>query len=167
MIINEELLAKFDRIQDLPISEEIIGAYMEGGVSESESIQLSPIINSSPEVSSMISDIEHYSFELEGIPLLPPQELDIYDINVDLPSLNNAEIISKQSGSISEFGNVNTLSDTIISSPFDSNAPSVDLTATKSCSFSPASDSSMENEYSLESSIDSDSELCDIGNNGF
>ncbi len=35
-MIDKELLAKFDRIQDLPISEEMLGAYLEGNLQESE-----------------------------------------------------------------------------------------------------------------------------------
>ena len=31
-MINEELLSKLDRIEDLPVSEEMLGAYMEGNL---------------------------------------------------------------------------------------------------------------------------------------
>ena len=37
-MIDEELLNKFDRIQDLPVSEEMLGAYMEGNTSDDESL---------------------------------------------------------------------------------------------------------------------------------
>ncbi len=36
-MIDEELLNKFDRIQDLPVSEEILGAYLEGNLGPYES----------------------------------------------------------------------------------------------------------------------------------
>lgn len=40
-MISDELLSKFDRIQDLPISEELLGAYIEGNLNESETISIS------------------------------------------------------------------------------------------------------------------------------
>ncbi|MDE5905652.1 hypothetical protein, partial [Duncaniella sp.] len=35
-MIDEELLSKFNRIEDLPVSEEMLGAYMEGNLHGSE-----------------------------------------------------------------------------------------------------------------------------------
>lgn len=35
-MIDDELLAKFDRIQDLPVSEEMLGAYLEDNLSPSD-----------------------------------------------------------------------------------------------------------------------------------
>ena len=35
-MINDELLDKFDKIQDLPVSEEMLGAYLEGKLSNEE-----------------------------------------------------------------------------------------------------------------------------------
>lgn len=40
-MISDELLSKFNRIQDLPVSEEMLGAYLEGNLSESEAVAIS------------------------------------------------------------------------------------------------------------------------------
>ncbi len=50
-MIDEELMGKFDRIQDLPVSEEMLGAYFEGNLSDSESIEVSSIIDTNPNLS--------------------------------------------------------------------------------------------------------------------
>lgn len=54
---DEELMCKFNRIQDLPVSEEILGAYFEGNLSDSESIEVSSIIDTNP-------DLSYVSFEV-------------------------------------------------------------------------------------------------------
>lgn len=44
-MIDDELLAKFDRIQDLPVSEEMLGAYFEGNLGNSDSELVSNAIS--------------------------------------------------------------------------------------------------------------------------
>ena len=44
-MIDDNLLAKFDRIQDLPVSEEMLGAYMEGNVDSCEASQIESVIS--------------------------------------------------------------------------------------------------------------------------
>lgn len=56
-MIDKELMSKFDRIQDLPVSEEMLGAYLEGNLSDSESIEVSSIIDTNP-------DLSYFSFEV-------------------------------------------------------------------------------------------------------
>lgn len=56
-MIDEKLLNKFDRIHDLPISEEILGAYFEGNLSDSESIEVSSIIDTHPDLSFISFEI--------------------------------------------------------------------------------------------------------------
>ena len=43
-MIDEELLNKFDRIQNLPISEEMLGAYMEDNLSPTEALDVESAI---------------------------------------------------------------------------------------------------------------------------
>lgn len=45
-MIDDELLKKFDSIEDLPISEEMLGAYLEGNLSHYESKMVSNEIDS-------------------------------------------------------------------------------------------------------------------------
>lgn len=60
-MIDEELLNKFDRIQDLPVSEEMLGAYMEGNLNDAESILVSNMIDSNPDLSLLSYEVESYT----------------------------------------------------------------------------------------------------------
>lgn len=44
-MIDDELLNKFDRIQDLPASEEMLGAYMEGNTNDEESLYIENLLS--------------------------------------------------------------------------------------------------------------------------
>lgn len=107
-MIDEELLNKFDRIQDLPISEEMLGAYMEDNLSPTEALDvesalqeydcLKDIINPITEcdaniddisINSTISEVElpnipddsYIELDLEYSPSLP--ELEVFDSVAD------------------------------------------------------------------------------------
>ncbi|MCM1142453.1 MAG: hypothetical protein NC453_28110 [Muribaculum sp.] len=56
-MINDELFAKFDSIEELPISEEMLGAYVEGSLNDSEVSQVISTINDSPFVSEFINSL--------------------------------------------------------------------------------------------------------------
>lgn len=55
-MIDEELMSKFDRIQDLPVSEEMLGAYLEGNLDFYEMQDLSNIANNDPMLQSIIEE---------------------------------------------------------------------------------------------------------------
>lgn len=55
-MIDEELMSKFDRIQDLPVSEEMLGAYLEGTLDFYEMEDLSNIANNDPMLQSIIEE---------------------------------------------------------------------------------------------------------------
>lgn len=61
-MINDELFAKFDSLEDLPISEEILGAYMEDNLSPAE---LTEVENSIQE-NDFVSSIVNSSIDIEG-----------------------------------------------------------------------------------------------------
>ncbi len=66
-MIDDALFAKFDRIQDLPVSEEMLGAYLEGNLDDAESIVVNRAIDSCSKLSSLISEIPSvYEFESVG-----------------------------------------------------------------------------------------------------
>lgn len=44
-MINDDLLNKFDNIEDLPVSEEILGAYIEGNLQDDERTEVVSFIN--------------------------------------------------------------------------------------------------------------------------
>ncbi len=69
-MISDELLNKFDRIQDLPVSEEMLGAYMEGNLSPIEAENFFNFIHDNALVSDIMSDVNLLS-------------TDLVDVNID------------------------------------------------------------------------------------
>ncbi len=57
-MISDELLNKFDRIEDLPVSEEMLGAYLEGNLNEDEISEIIPVISQDGIVSNLMTSIE-------------------------------------------------------------------------------------------------------------
>lgn len=58
-MIDDELLNKFDRIQDLPVSEEMLGAYMEGNLDSNEYAQIDSMLSADSSISEFVDDISH------------------------------------------------------------------------------------------------------------
>ncbi len=56
-MIDDELLAKFDRIQDLPVSEEMLGAYVEGNADICEITQIEFAVSENCELSEFVDNI--------------------------------------------------------------------------------------------------------------
>lgn len=56
-MINDELLSKFDRIKDLPVSEELLGAYMEGNLSSEENLSIETVLEIDENLSKLTNDI--------------------------------------------------------------------------------------------------------------
>lgn len=52
----DELVSRFDSIQDLPVSEEQLGAYLEGNLSLYEMEELGQIVNQDPMLQSIVED---------------------------------------------------------------------------------------------------------------
>ena len=57
-MIDEELLSKFNRIEDLPVSEEMLGAYMEGNLHGSEFREVNNFILSDADTISLMDTVE-------------------------------------------------------------------------------------------------------------
>lgn len=57
-MISDELLNKFDRIEDLPVSEEMLGAYLEGNLSEDEVSGIVQAISLDGIVSNLVTSVE-------------------------------------------------------------------------------------------------------------
>lgn len=66
-MIDDELLAKFDRIQDLPVSEEILGAYLEDNLSAVENLQIEQQFIVNPEFLTFKSSIVSENTALDSI----------------------------------------------------------------------------------------------------
>lgn len=58
-MISDELLNKFDRIEDLPVSEEMLGAYLEGNLHGSEFREIQNYIHDNDDVLGLIDIVEN------------------------------------------------------------------------------------------------------------
>lgn len=57
-----ELLNKFDRIHDLPISEETLGAYLDGTLDEASALGIEPLIDGDSNLSAIVDDFAREDF---------------------------------------------------------------------------------------------------------
>ena len=94
-MINDELLDKFDKIQDLPVSEEMLGAYLEGNLSNEENEYVHDAIESDLtlmnitfSVSRPIPDVFFEDIVIDSIEL----PLINNEINFDEPDIHNDPI---------------------------------------------------------------------------
>lgn len=58
-MIDDELMKKIDSIEDLPISEEMLGAYLEGNLHGSEFREISNLIHENSNLSDLAGNIEN------------------------------------------------------------------------------------------------------------
>lgn len=82
-MISDELFNKFDRIEDLPVSEEMLGAYMEGNLHGSEYREVQNFINDTDYGSNMIDIVERdieFIKDLDDISYQPSCE-DLIDVD--------------------------------------------------------------------------------------
>lgn len=56
-MISNDLLDKFDRIEDLPVSEEMLGAYMEGTLNSFEVSQIENLLSENSQLSDFVDEI--------------------------------------------------------------------------------------------------------------
>lgn len=93
-MIDDELLNKFDRIQDLPVSEEMLGAYLEGNLSVDESENLHALIYDNPNINTLVSDCKGFSLDSNDIHHGPFEEFqlpNIIDSNFYIPETMGLE----------------------------------------------------------------------------
>lgn len=84
-MINDELLAKFDRIQDLPVSEEMLGAYIEGNLDSTEFSEIADAIASNEALSDLLDNVDMHT----GIQDTSDLDASMFHsgINADLPDI--------------------------------------------------------------------------------
>lgn len=70
----DDIISRFDNIQDLPVSEELLGAYLEKNVSNSELATLEFYIEENPIISDIIEDADDIQ--------ISPENLDIDNIEI-------------------------------------------------------------------------------------
>ena len=84
-MINDELLAKFDRIQDLPVSEEMLGAYIEGNLDNTESSEIANAIASNEALCDLLENVDMHT-EIQDTSDLNASMFNS-GINADLPDI--------------------------------------------------------------------------------
>lgn len=88
-MIDEELMSKFDRIQDLPVSEEMLGAYIEGNLSDSESIEVSSVIDVNPDLSYIWFEAGAPTTDFET--MFQPLDEEFVYLDYGLPEIDELE----------------------------------------------------------------------------
>lgn len=84
-MINDDLLNKFNSIPDLPVSEEILGVYIEGRLNPLENMQVSSILEMESELSALDdSELDNsYDDFIFNEPETPSVDLD----TIELPDI--------------------------------------------------------------------------------
>lgn len=85
-MIDDTLLGKFARIQELPVSEEMLGAYLEGGLDSADSIGISTIIDSDPDLSLLSAEVGSVQDGIDS-GLLLTDDYDLIDTDFELPAI--------------------------------------------------------------------------------
>lgn len=85
-MIADELLAKFDRIQDLPVSEEMLGAYLEDNLSPSDLYDVESAIHENDYLKELATANLEYNADL-GISIDPAIE------DIELPIIPDDSFI--------------------------------------------------------------------------
>lgn len=127
-----ELLQQFDDIQEFPINEEIVGAYVEGNLAGAELRDLQNFLNSDDYLYHIVNDINNTDmvldnnisfpkWDIEGPNIFSPNKDSFISVNLednlDLPScvLGNGESIFDIDFSVTDMNgenNIHPLEDT-------------------------------------------------------
>jgi hypothetical protein len=88
-MIDDKLLNKFDCIQDLPVSEEMLGAYIEGGLNDLEASEIHSYINSAnTQISEIVESVLNINECLQE-DVINEGYIDI----LELPNIGTFEVI--------------------------------------------------------------------------
>lgn len=93
-MINDELLRKFDSIEDLPISEEMLGAYLEGNLNDAKEEAVSALIFNNLKINSLLSDCDGFTLDYNDIYHGPFEEFElphVLDNNIYIPETMELE----------------------------------------------------------------------------
>lgn len=86
-MINDDLLNKFDSIEDLPVSEEMLGAYIEGNLQDNERAEVDSLIDHHQALqfltdelgSSPLYDDDFFQPDLGSLQEIDPSYEDAFD----------------------------------------------------------------------------------------
>src|SRR5574344_71366 len=128
-MISNELINKIENIQELSISEETLGAYIEGNLINNDLTDVQNIINNDSLVGSIIYDVKQTTTLLDNVSL---ELIDSFNItNFELPSIeevtcyesdnliNNAWNINNNNETFNNVCDSSEITDTTSRSNFD------------------------------------------------
>lgn len=96
-MIDDELLSKFNSLEDLPISEEMLGAYIEGSLSYHECDQIEDILATNNDFALFFNDVSDYNEIFE----------DSFVTNLDLSEVSDFSALFETN--VAEFESEDTL----------------------------------------------------------
>ncbi len=89
-MINDELLEKFNSIEELPFSEEMLGAYLEKRLNSNESILIEKSIESNSLISSMMRDIDISQYSVNTLDeVIENEMIDLEDMDLFIDKYNS------------------------------------------------------------------------------
>lgn len=93
-MISDELLNKFNSIEDLPVSEELLGAYMEGNLDYLESAEIASKISDNIHLSNFVKEISICNNSIPELSFdsLAESASGILDSELELPLLDELYI---------------------------------------------------------------------------
>lgn len=156
-MIDKELFEEFNRIQELPVSEEMLGAYMEGNLNDAESILISNMLDSNPDLSLLSYEVESYTNDaLEDSSIIDQGDLFTSDFVLPAIETHQNEMILP---TMSDDMEVVTLYESpFITDSFASDSSDTDGLSYNDGHFLPTSDSSESYSQSLDSDSDAQTE---------
>lgn len=104
-MIDEELLNKFARVQDLPVSEEMIGAYLEGKLSPIEAENFVDFIHDNRLVDDIMIDVDLQSTDFADLNIDGLNDIEVPQ--VDEIALINSNINPHHIMTVSDYDNLN------------------------------------------------------------
>lgn len=140
-MISDELLSKFDRIQDLPVSEEMLGAYLEGNLSSSEIGEIETTLYENPYLNDLIDDNylniedsnDDLALQLEidemSLPIVATEDLIEFDYNNQLPDsyFDDMPMVAACATDDMDFSFDNESHDDSMINPFEGDDTTIDL----------------------------------------
>lgn len=136
-MMDDELLSKFDSLKDLPISEEMLGAYIEGTLSYHECNQIEDILATNNDFALFFNDVSDYNEVSEGsfIPALDLSEVPdfsaLFETNVaeyeSEGALNSVDIFQDMGVAADDSDGADSFINPDSTSSFDTGSIDLDL----------------------------------------
>lgn len=88
-MIDDELLSKLDSIEDLPISEEMLGAYLEGNLDFYESSEIKSLISDNMPLANFCQEISDQEISYHNLESETYSQVSVNDFVIDYPIIDS------------------------------------------------------------------------------